>query len=282
MADGVRDDLSVAALIEAYTAGESAASLARRFDANIWTILDRLRKANVIIRSRVEQNQRRLDLLPAQAQELRAIVDGLMLGDGSIDPKGLLRLEQAKVRHGWILAVAKRLTALGASSKIIPIPPRTRRMADREIRSSGGHLLYTPAYMELQSERRRWYPKGLKIVPDDVDLSPLAVAYWFCGDGTYDASGRLVFCTNGFSKKAVEQLTRRLTAIGVEARCTSTYSRANEWHVLIARRDAAQALKDLISPFIPRCCQYKLRFVRPTLSSAELSKLRRRLAAENL
>jgi len=271
-----RSDLNVGALVKAYEGGESAASLARRFDANIWTILDRLRGAGVLIRSRVEQNERRLSLSRAQAQELRALVDGLMLGDGHIDRKGLLRLSQARVRRGWLTDLAERLAGIGASSRIVRLPARTRVLDKREIRSTEGHLLYTPAYVELKAERRRWYPRGKKIVPEDVDLSPLALAYWLCGDGTYDKNGLLSFCTNDFRKKEVAFLASRLTDLGIEARCVPVYKRLREYAVVISKRDAAQAMKRKIEHLVPKCCQYNLRFVRPTLSASERGERRRR------
>ena len=272
-----RSDLNVKILVKAYEGGESAASLARRFDVNIWTVLDRLRGAGVRVRSRVEQNERRLSLSRVQAQELRALVDGLMLGDGHIDRKGSLRIDQAKVRRGWLTDIAERLTRVGASSRIIRLHARTRLLDNgREIRSTGGNLLYTPTYIELKAERRRWYPRGRKIVPEDVDLSPLALAYWLCGDGTYDKNGALSFCTNDFHKKEVEFLASRLTALGVEARCAPAYERPREFRVMITRRDAAQVLKTKIEHLMPKCCKYKLRFVRPTLSSEERRERRRR------
>jgi hypothetical protein len=270
-------DLDVRSLVSAYEAGESAASLARRFKANIWTVLDRLRKAGARIRTGLEQNERCLDLDATRMKVLRAIVDGLLLGDGSIDRKGLLRLEQARVRKGWLKEVATRLADLGATSKIVQIRARARILEGRKIKSSGGHLLYTPAYIELKAERERWYPKGTKLVPGDVSFDPLALAYWFCGDGTYDKQGALFFCTNGFLKKEVEVLAAGLVKLGVEARRIPTPGRPFEHRIAVTQRDAALKFKELIEVHVPECCEYKLAHVRGTLSSKELSSLRRKL-----
>jgi LAGLIDADG DNA endonuclease family len=269
-------------LVKAYEAGESAASLARRFEANIWSILDRLRKAGVCIRTRVEQNARRLELNRKQAAVLRAIVDGLLLGDGSIDADGSLRLEQATVRRGWLKDVAVKLVDLGATSKTIRIPPRQRVLAGRKIKSDGGYMLYTPCFVELKAERERWYPKGTKRVPADVSFDPLALAYWFCGDGTYDESGALFFCTNGFLKKEVEVLSAGFVKLGVEARRIPTPGRSREHRVAITQRDAAQKFKELIEVYVPKCCRYKLTHVRPTLVFEELSALHRKLTNEQV
>ena len=163
------------------------------------------------------------------------------------------------------------------TSKIVQIPPRERILDRRKIKSSGGHLLYTPAFIELKAERERWYLKGKKRVPADVSFDPVALAYWFCGDGTYDTQGALFFCTNGFLKKDVEALAAGLVKLGVAARRIPAPERPHEYRVAITQRDAAQKFKELTEGYVPRCCRYKLAYVRPTLSSEELSKLRRKL-----
>lgn len=78
-------------------------------------------------------------------------------------------------------------------------------------------MLYTPAYIELKGERLRWYPRGIKRIPADVSFDPLALAYWFCGDGTYDKHGAIFFCTNGFLKKEVNVLAQGLVELGSSA-----------------------------------------------------------------
>jgi LAGLIDADG DNA endonuclease family protein len=276
-------DLDVTALVEAYKAGTSAAALARQCQASVWSILDRLRKAGVTIRSNKEQNEKRLNLSKTQTPAFVGIVDGLLLGDGSIDPKGCLRLEQAKIRLGWLKEVAVRFSTVKVDSRIIPILPRECSIGVRKIRFKGGGLLYTPTYVEMQQHRLRWYPKGIKRVPADVSLDPIAVAYWFCGDGSCSSNGTLVFCTNGFRKNEVRLLATRLsTAVGIEARCVpvSPYVRPGEFIVIVSNRNDAQLLKEFIEPHVPECCRYKLRFVRAAIPRSAWAKLSAQQAAE--
>jgi len=260
-------DRAMNTIIASYKDGESVASLARRFDANYWSIATRLRKKGIRILSEEERSERRLNFGTgaagrANAGVLRALVDGLMLGDGSIHPKGYVQIEQTKRRRGWLTHIEGVLQSIGAECRIIKIPPRTRTIEGRTVHSKGGNLLYTPCYVELKAERARWYPKGVKRVPDDVDLSPLALAYWFAGDGTYDEQGAVFFCTNGFLRKHVKQLAGRLTALGVPARCVSVPARENEFKISVTRRDDAQAFKEIVEPHMPACCRYKFKYVR--------------------
>jgi len=200
-----------------------------------------------------------------QQRHLIEIVDGILLGDGWIDRKGLLRLEQSQAHAPWLDSVADDLATLGASTKIVPIAPRARYLEGREIRSSGGSLLYTPAYVELQEQRKRWYPKDKKRVPEDVVLSPLSIAYWFCGDGTYDKQGALFFCTNSFLKREAQQLAEGLTELGIRARCVPVPARSRQWKIAITERDAAQTLRELTEDHVPECFRYKVAHVRAAI-----------------
>jgi hypothetical protein len=86
-------NLDVTTIVEAYRNGESASSIARRSQVSVWSVITRLRKAGIDIRA--NQQERRLDLTPGPFKEFRALVDGLLLGDGSIGRKGELRLHEA-------------------------------------------------------------------------------------------------------------------------------------------------------------------------------------------
>lgn len=52
--------------------------------------------------------------------------------------------------------------------------------------------------------RNKWYPKGIKIVPNDLKLTPLICSIWFCDDGCVTQYGknkdrlRLQLSTDGF------------------------------------------------------------------------------------
>jgi hypothetical protein len=145
----------------------------------------------------------------------------------------------------------------------------------RAVRSKGGYLLYTPCYVEFQEQRRRWYPKGVKRVPKDVDLSPCSLAHWFAGDGTYDTSGSLFLCTDGFLKTEVVRLARTLCDLRVRAACVPG-QRPAQFKVAILRRDDAQLFKETVEAHLPACCIYKLRYVRPTLTFEALSRAHRK------
>lgn len=257
--------LDTAALVSAYAAGESASALARRYGISVWAVLKRVRDAGVRVRSVKEQCEKRLGSPTTDAYTFRNLVDGLLLGDAYVDRKGLLHLEQSDVRFGWVEQVASLLAAVGAESRIIPIPPKIKEIEGRVVQGKSAHVLYTPAYVEMQGERRRWYPDGMKVIPRDLLLTPTSLAHWFCGDGTFSQDGSLDFCTNGFTEEDVTFLSERLLHdLGIVSNLAKT-PRPGQFKVQVARRDEAVKVRDIVEPLLPACCLYKLRHVRPTV-----------------
>lgn len=215
----------------------------------------------------------------------RELVDGLLLGDGQIDPKSILRLEQCNARLGWLLQVRKHLRAAGCASKLLPIPSRKRNIEGRKVKSRPATLLYTPAYEELHDERRRWYPCEKKLVPRDLVLTKTVLLYWFCGDGTHDGVGHLLFCTQGFRKSDVDFLVSCLRRdLGIHANRQRT-QREGQYTITIQRHNEAMKIKKLLEPLIDRSCLYKLQDVRSKKRMGQFSDQRvrqiRRLRASS-
>lgn len=72
---------------------------------------------------------------------------------------------------------------------------------------------YTKRSLDFTKFRKLWYPDGKKIIPKDLDISPLSLAIWFCNDGCLIVTKQstcIKIATNGFSKSDVEFLQRNL------------------------------------------------------------------------
>ena len=251
-------------LANAYEAGTSAAKLARSHGVSVWSVITRLRRAGVEVRTPTAQNERRLGASLSQELSYRDIVDGLLLGDGSIGWKNNLRLQQSDKRFGWLLQVQEHLRLVGATCSLLPRPPQSRVLRSERRVISGGpsHLLYTPAYVENQSEKARWYPADVKAVPRDLFLTPTVLLHWFCGDGTYDGAGHLTFCTQCFTKDDVDFLVHCLQRDLCIFSCRQKTQREGQYTIALQRHEEAMKLKAFLEPLIDSSCLYKLRFVR--------------------
>lgn len=253
--------LSPSELVESYLNGESASSIARRHSVSVWSIITRLRKSGVEIRT--NQNERRLGEAKTTEYSFLEVVDGILLGDGQIDRKNTLHLEQAHRREGWLLDLKGRFPLVGGSVKIIPVKSRTRIIEGRELYYGGGFQLYTPAYVELKEQRSRWYPRNKKRVPDDLCLTSMALAQWFCGDGTYGTNSTLALCTQNFPKKDVLFLIQKLQEdLGIYSTLGKT-PRRGQYRINILRWEESLRVRDLIALYVPECCQYKFKYLRP-------------------
>lgn len=57
--------------------------------------------------------------------------------------------------------------------------------------------------------RQKWYPESKKIVPRDLELTPLTCLLWYIGDGSL-SNNYITLYTNGFSNEDVDFLIKKL------------------------------------------------------------------------
>lgn len=96
--------------------------------------------------------------------------------------------------------------------------------------------------------RQRWYPKGIKVIPTDVKMTPISVLIWYLGDGSLIEASRSYYiklCTNGFDKDNVE-----CVLFPQLSRYEPSFIQATEkqWWVYIPRRQIGEFLS-----FIGEC-----------------------------
>lgn len=253
--------LDLNSLAEGYSQGLSAETLAKKFGVGRSTVLSRLRGMGVSIRHSSEWEETKAGLDPHGLEFLAEVVDGLLLGDGTLH-RGSLRVDQCDRRVGWLLDIQRRLGSIGVRSAITPVvrPSRIRKDG-RVLPEYRGFQLRTPAYIELRSHVLRWYPSGSKKVPEDVRVTPMSLADWVCGDGLGTPLGMLILCTDGFSETCVRLLVSRLAStFGIRPRFMGSSSRPR---VGVLRKDDVLLLKEIVSPFLPSCCSYKFSCARP-------------------
>lgn len=84
-------------------------------------------------------------------------------------------------------------------------------------------------YIELKEIHKKWYRKArederyktgrqrkwIKILPEDLKLTPLVCLMWYLGDGHLNKVGKyILMCTNGFEKEEVARLAAMLNGLG--------------------------------------------------------------------
>ena len=189
-----------------------------------------LRDAGVVLRGRsasqVEHHAQRQD--PVFPPNLIPLLDGLLLGDGSLHqkrPGQAVSYRQTSVSPDWLDEIEYAFHGAGLAMK--------RRLDNRKDRNPA-EAIRTPALYSLREQYVRWCPGGVRDVPAGVDLSPVSVRAWLLGDGHRYGSG-LRICCESFTPTRVDYLRDRLGAMGFASRHTSG-------NRLTLRREPATAL----------------------------------------
>lgn len=112
---------------------------------------------------------------------MKELIDGLLLGDGSLDK----RAKNARYRHSckykeYIEYVIKELSKFGVFTETI---------YDKDNGYNTGRVFqcYSKIHNELTIHYKRWYNNKKKILPSDLILTPLNLLHWYIGDGGFDS-----------------------------------------------------------------------------------------------
>lgn len=126
-------------------------------------------------------------------------------------------------------------------------------------------LLWTNSSNDLGLERQHWYPKGIKIVPRDINLTPKILAYWHMGDGGVWRGGKnknsvkITLYTNSFTEDEVNLLIEKLEKIGING---TKCKKVNGFILNIGKWKSVVKFMDYVKPYILSCFQYKLQYPR--------------------
>lgn len=103
-----------------------------------------------------------------------------------------------------------------------------------------------------------WYPNGKKIIPQDLQLTPLSLLIWFLDDGCVVNTSKngltIKFSTEGFSKEEVIMLSSIIKNFS-EAEL-NVYKNGNGFILKGSTLEAIKIIK-IIDPIFPECMQRK-------------------------
>ena len=139
-------------------------------------------------------------------------MDGLVLSDASITPRGQVAatLQHEEFRDYW-----NSLLSPYNPSTLICYPNKGEKPYFR---------FCTKTHADFQQQRKRWYPNGIKKIPEDVKLTPLSVLLWYLGDGYLDTKwGNIFLYTNSFDVMDVKRVVELLQTKNI--RCKFSWAR---------------------------------------------------------
>src|SRR5690625_6051648 len=114
---------------------------------------------------------------------MKKLLDGLLLGDGSLDFRG----QGARYRHTckhreYVELIRSEMESYGVkfTATIYEKP--------NGYGTGVGYQIYSRNYYFFTENYSRWYTKDKKkIVPLDLILTPESVKHWYIGDGGFDS-----------------------------------------------------------------------------------------------
>ena len=190
--------------------------------------------------------------------DIQSIIDGLLLGDGWIgtrnDKTAYLVIHQTESHKKWLEELKKIFEKNGILCSEITLKRTSMNkhiMGKKEAMCKPMFGFNTNFYVPLISYRRRWYPNEKKMIPSDVDLSPLALSQWYMGDGCLHV-GRIQLATMGFKKEEVELLSKKINKL------YNWHSKVYVNLELNKKKEVSEFLK-LTEPYKIHCFNYKWR-----------------------
>ncbi|KKM79922.1 hypothetical protein LCGC14_1345080 [marine sediment metagenome] len=116
---------------------------------------------------------------------------------------------------------------------------------------------YSLRYPELKEIYNVFYPKGVKVIPENLVFSPIVLRQWYIGDGCLyfmpnkGRTRQLALCTHCFSFDCVHRAVEQLNELGFISR----HQKANNM-IGISTHSISDFL-DYIGPCPVECYQYK-------------------------
>lgn len=187
--------------------------------------------------------------------DIKSIIVGIILSDGHMAfnqkaKNAYLILNQSLAKSAYVYFVFSFLSHYCQSYPKLNVsyrlgkPSYILRIATRSM----------PCITELYN---KFYVNKVKIIKPSIynDLTPIALAHWITGDGSYNGKG-LVLCTDSFKIKEVVLLMNVLI-IRYNINCTITYYSKKYPRIYIGKK-YIKPLQKIVLPYMHKSMFYKL------------------------
>lgn len=176
----------------------------------------------------------------------RSIIVGCLLGDGAMRCKAnaLLEVNHAAHQREYVDWKYRQLLNLCGT------PPKYRRGNGKRV----AYRFTTRSLPELTFFYRTFYRGRRRVVPDDLELTPLSLAVWFMDDGC-KSHRALYLNTQQFDLESQHRLVGLLKE---QWGVTSTLNRDKHYYRLRVAVSSVERFKSLIDPYLLPQFRYKL------------------------
>ena len=179
----------------------------------------------------------------------RSVVIGSLLGDGYLRilpgrTDAFLEINHsihAKEYVDWKFEILRNICLS---------PPKSRRGNGKRI----AYRFFTRQHPELSKFHRMFYREGVKIIPTQLVLDPMAIAIWFMDDGGRSGESNFYLNTQKFALEEQNFLIEKLREKGLE----STLNKDKSYYRIRFLSSSIRKLKELLEGNIIPSMRYKL------------------------
>ena len=177
--------------------------------SDVPTVTRNLKKFDIPIRS---LSERRRNEHEDYFRLNMPVINGSLLGDAFITKPQKehwnASLSKRNIYYDHLLYFAKQVLIQSPENRISGPFESSTNLTPNGVPT---HFFNTYKHPEITSLRKQWYPKGIKVIPRDIELTKESLLHWFLDDGysyvvrqkyktsTY-TSVRVFFCTQSFTK----------------------------------------------------------------------------------
>ena len=181
---------------------KSVKQIVKDYNLTMGAIYYWLKKFGIQIHTQSEANHLSQKNSCNLSRKAREWIDGELLGDGCLKSysKYSAQFKYSSKHEEYINYVSETLKSFGIK--------RTGKIYKYHVFAYSSLF-----YGELLPIYKRWYPKGKKIVPKDIELTPLTCRQWYIGDGSlqiYKGISTIILYTCGFLCSDVRWLKQKL------------------------------------------------------------------------
>ena len=193
-------------------------------------------------------------------EEIKSILVGLILGDGYLTR--------------FVGRSRKSSIDIKGDNKYLPylkwLHEKLKPFGVSELKPKKGyhqHRFYTKTNWEIGELREIFYPKGKKIIPENIAdflKNPLTLAVWYQDDGTLDCRSKYhynaLFATHCFSFSECKLLAEVLNKnFNLDVRVCRCQMRGKVRYRLYVTSKSMERFINIVKPFIISCFRYKIR-----------------------
>ena len=192
----------------------------------------------------MQELHRRKNQILVVTSHQEEILIGSLLGDAYITARGQIQFEQSIHQKEYLFWKHQELSSI--SYKNIS---KVTRFDKRYKKENISYRFWTRQY--FISWREKFYLKNKKIIPKDIQLTPLSLAIWYMDDGCF-SNNKCIIATDGFSKDDICFLQNLLLE-----KFNIKSSVKNESKIMV-KKESLNTFFSIIRPHIILFMRYKI------------------------